>query len=131
MSSMDETFYEHEQLLRAVWPANRKPEFWENGRLSSAALKDKKGLSVDRTYDRPISDAVAVMKRRFHGLIVSIAVPTCNAVNAHLVYKPSPVDPYHSEIHGSANDIELSDTQALLLARSATIQYEPNSDFIV
>ena len=36
---MDETFDERELLLRAVWPENRRPDFWENGRLSSAALK--------------------------------------------------------------------------------------------
>ena len=71
---MDEIFDEHELLLRAVLPSNRRPDFWKNGRLSSAALKDKQGLSVDRTYDRTINDAVVAMTHRLTGFIVSITI---------------------------------------------------------
>ena len=49
---MDETFSEQESLLRAVYPATRRPDFWNNGRLSSAALKDKRGLSEERLCER-------------------------------------------------------------------------------
>ncbi len=120
---MDETFSEQESLLRAVYPATRRPDFWNNGRLSSAALKDKRGLSVERTYDRTVKDAALSMSLRFQGLIISITVPACNAVRAYIKYCPSQNNPYHSEIHGSQTCIELSDTQALLLARSATIHF--------
>ena len=58
---MDETFSEQELLLRAVYPATRRPNFWNNGRLSSAALKDKRGLSVEPTYDRTVKDATLSM----------------------------------------------------------------------
>lgn len=123
---MDETFDDREQLLRAVFPANRRPDFWRrDGRLSSAALKDKNGLSVDRTYDRTMDEAVNAMIKRLQGFIVSITVQDCNAVEACIKYKPSHANPYHSEIHGSSSEVMLSDVQALRLASSATIQYKP------
>ena len=122
---MDEIFDEHELLLRAVLPSNRRPDFWKNGRLSSAALKDKQGLSVDRTYDRTINDAVVSMTHRLTGFIVSITIRDCNKVHACIKYKPSRANLYHSEIHGGDNEIMLSDAQALILARGATIQYKP------
>lgn len=128
---MDTTFHNHEKLLRAVWPPNKRPDFWSNGRLSSAALKDKKGLSVNRTYDMPLSNAVAVMAHTFGGKIVSLSVPDCESVNAYLVYAPSHKNSYHSEIHGSSSEIELSDEQALLLARRAVLQYDPDSEYRV
>ena len=121
---MDGTFDANELLLRAVWPANRRPDFWKNGRLSSAALKDKRGLSVNRTSDLPLGDAVLLMSRKFEGIIVSISVPACNQVQAHLKYCPSCDNIYHREIHGSPTEIMLSDKQALLLARQAKIELE-------
>lgn len=125
---MDETFDEREMLLRAVYPPSCRPKFWRNGKLSSAALKDKNGLSVDRTYDRAIDDAVVAMAQRFTRLIVSVTVQDCNKVQACLRYRPSYSNPYHSEIHGSDTEVMLSDDQALILARSATIQYEPSEN---
>lgn len=121
---MDGTFNENEQLLRAVWPANRRPDFWENGRLSSAALKDKRGLSVNRTYDLPLENAALIMSEQFSGLIVSISVAACNAVDAYVKYCPSQTNVYHSEIHGSPTEVMLNDTQAFLLARQARIELE-------
>ena len=123
---MNATFDDTEKLLRAVWPPNRKPDFWVNGRLSSAALKDPKGLSVDRTYDRALSVAIEFMKTRLHGYIVSFPVPACNFAQVYLRYLPSKTDPYHSEIHGSKTEIILSDEQALLL-----LEFEPNSEYKV
>ena len=121
---MDGTFNENEQLLRAVWPANRRPDFWANGRLSSAALKDKRGLSVNRTYDLPLENAVLIMSEQFSGLIVSISVAACYAVDAYVKYCPSQTNVYHSEIHGSPTEVMLNDTQAFLLARQARIELE-------
>jgi hypothetical protein len=121
---MDATFNEQELLLRAVWPADRRPDFWRNGRLSSAALKDKRGLSVNRTHNLPLSDAVLLMSQRFNGLIVSISVAACNSVDAYVKYCPSEGNIYHSEIHGSTTEVVLSDEQALVLARLARIELE-------
>lgn len=122
---MTEAFDEKERLLRAVWPPDRRPDFWVNGRLSSAALKDKNGLSVDRTFDRTVESAVGDMRTRLQGCIVSFSVLDCNSVNAFLEYLPSSGNKYHSEIHGSPTEIELGDVQALLLARAAVLEFEP------
>lgn len=121
---MDGTFDDRELLLRAVWPADRRPDFWRNGRLSSAALKDKRGLSVNRTSDLPLENAVSLMSEKFSGLIVSISVVACKAVDAYVKYCPSGDNIYHSEIHGSPTEIVLSDTQAFVLARQARIELE-------
>lgn len=119
---MDETFDEKELLLRAVWPESRRPDFWVNGRLSSAALKDRRGLSVNRTANRPINEAVHEMAGKFGGLIVSFSVAACNSADAYVKYCPSTENMYHSEIHGSPTEVMLSDVQALILARSAKIE---------
>lgn len=121
---MDNHFDDDEYLLRAVYPESKRPEFWKNGRLSSAALKDKRGLSVDRTFDREKEDAVYSMRQRFCGHIVSFSVPDCISADAYLKYCPSDSNPYHSEIHGSETQVELDDIQALKLARSAVIEPE-------
>lgn len=128
---MDRPFEEREKLLRAVWPVDRRPDFWINGKLSSAALKDKRGLSVDRTYDRPLESAIEFMKNRLQGCIISIPVPTCNAVQVCLKDLPSNENIYHCEIHGSKTEAVLSDRQALLLARAAKLVYEPNAEYKV
>lgn len=128
---MDSKFDESEFLVRAVYPENQRPDFWKNGRLSSAALKDKKGLSVTRTYDRPLKETVEWMTLHFKGAMVAIAVRACTTVQAYVKYCPSRTNEYHSEIHGSKEEIELSDFQALYLARQATLEYRPNFQFIV
>ena len=43
---MTEQFDIHERLYRAVYPPEIMPMFWkENGEISSAVFKDKRGLS--------------------------------------------------------------------------------------
>ena len=121
---MDETFDDRELLLRAVWPADCRPDFWLNGKLSSAALKDKRGLSVNRTHTLPLENAVSLMSEKFGGFIVSISVVACKAVDAYIKYCPSQSNIYHSEIHCSPTEVVLSDIQALLLARQARIELE-------
>lgn len=122
--SIPQNFNPSESLLRAVWPENKKPDFWTNGRLSSAALKDRNGLSVSRTWDRGLNEAILTMKQSFHGRIVSISVADCNTVNACIKYKPSKNDIYHSEIWSSQDVALLDDLQAFLLARKAKIVSE-------
>lgn len=128
---MDSKFDENESLVRAVYPENQRPDFWENGRLSSAALKDKRGLSVTRTYDRTLKDTVEWMRLHFKGVMVAITVRACTAVQAYVKHCPSQTNEYHSEIHGSREEIELSDFQALYLARQATLEFQSNFQFIV
>lgn len=128
---MDEKFKDNEFLLRAVWPPNRRPDFWVNGRLSSAAFKDSAGLSVNRTGDLSLEEVVNFTSKRFRGRIVSVTTIDCNFVHACLRYKPSKENELHSEIHGSETEIVLSDEQALILARRATIEYIPNSEYMI
>ena len=121
---MNEVFGSDELLLRAVYPQSKRPDFWNNGHLTSAALKDAKGLSVDRTGLRTLSDSIEYTKAHLQGYIVSISVVACNTINAKLRYLPSKKNPFHSEIHGSETEIELSDVQAYLLSRQAQIVFE-------
>lgn len=117
---MDSRFDNDESLIRAV---RSRPRFWENGRLSSAALKDPNGLSVTRTYDRSLEDTIEWMQQNFEGVMVVITVRSCLDVEAYVKYCPSSTNRYHSEIHGSKDEIELSDFQALYLARHATLDF--------
>lgn len=123
---MDCIFSEKELLLRAVLPPDRRPDFWKDGRLSSAALKDKHGLSVERTYDRSLEDSINYMLLHLHGFVASVGVSDCKDVSAYIVYMPSSTNKYHSEIHGSSTDIVLSDIQAKKLAKRSVKRYDPN-----
>ena len=124
---MNNRFYDNELLLRAVYPPNKKSLFWINGRMSSAALKDKRGLSVSRTYDRSKDEAVCWMRSHYEGVITSISVTSCNEAHAFLLYCPSKDNKYHSEIHGSPTQIVLSDVQAKYLAKRAVLEFWPNT----
>ena len=118
---MDTTFEENELLLRAVLPTDM---YWVNGKLSSAAFKDRRGLSVDRTGDRSLSDAVKYIKSNFNNRrIVSVTVPLCRSIDAYLKYLPTS-NKYHSEIHGSETNVVLSNRQARQLANNAKIEQE-------
>ncbi len=112
---MDEHFLPTELLLRAVLPEGM---FWKpDGTLSSAAFKDKEGLSVNRSGDKTLNEAVDIMKNsRLRGTIVYISVGDCYNENAVLKYLPTQKNIYHSEIHGSEERIILSNGQAKRLA---------------
>ena len=124
---MDNNFSQNEFLLRAVYPENIKPFYWKNGRLSSAALKDKKGLSVDRTYSRDLlTSAIEMRKRNLKGYIFSFSVKSCLKVNTYLFYNPSKENIYHSEIHSSETRVDLTDHQAYILSREAKVVLKPD-----
>ena len=117
--SLPEYIADNELLLRAVLP---KAFFWKEGRLSSAALKDGRGLSVDRTYDRSIEESVIYMRQNLDGDIVSIKPSDCRKVNAVVRYRPTK-NIFHCEIHGSEEKIVLSPKQAKELALCAEVVY--------
>ena len=58
---MDNFFPSDEKLYRAVLPYEMFLR--EDGSLTSAAFRDRKGLSVDRGNDRPDLDAAAFMRQ--------------------------------------------------------------------
>ena len=116
-----------ESLLRAVFPADRRPDLWNGKRLSSSAFKDKRGASVDRTYDRSMEESVAFLQEKLQGYLVSVSVENCKEVNAIIKYLPSDTDIFHSEIHRSEDIKLLDEVQAYHLARVAIIQYDPTA----
>lgn len=115
---MNNEFENDEKLYRAVYPYDM---FWTSGgKVSSAAFKDKNGLSVERGYYRDDYLVVEDMNKRFEGNIVCVTVEDCRNVHAKVKYKPSHSSKYHSEIHGS-DTVILSRSQAKQLASCVVI----------
>lgn len=120
---MTDQFDEREKLYRAVYPPEIMPLFWkENGEISSAVFKDKKGLSVERAGDRLEDNVISDMCLFFTGSIISILVSDCIACKAILKYLPTRRSKYHSEIHGAENRILLSQSQCKYLAKRAIVR---------
>ena len=119
---MTEQFDIYERLYRAVYPPEIMPMFWkENGEISSAVFKDKRGLSVERAGDRSEDNVLYDMRLFFYGTIISILVRDCCECKAVLKYLPTRRSIYHSEIHGEENRVLLSQSQCKHLAKSAKI----------
>ena len=119
---MTELFDMYERLYRAVYPPNIMPLFWkEDGQLSSAAFKDKKGLSVERDGGRDEKTVIDTMRLFFYGSIIYLIVRDCEMCNAVVKYLPSQRSVFHSEIHGSTDRRLLSQSQCKCLAQRATI----------
>ncbi len=130
MDLLPEVFKDDELLLRAVYPANQRPDFWKtNGKLSSAALKDRNGLSVERTYDRSLEESIGYMLGHLSGNVAIITQEVCKSVNAVVVYLPSVTNKYHCEIHGSASRKVLNENQARTIAQSARLMYSFNISY--
>ena len=111
-------------LYRAVFPQSRVHMFWKkDGTISSAALADKNGLSVERGDFREDIKVIEEMQKFFNGCIVSLNVEQCRSVNAIVKYKPSQRSKYHSEIHGSENTPSLSKSQRKKVAEVAKKEY--------
>ncbi len=119
---MTEQFEFNEKLYRAVYPPDIMPMFWkENGAISSAVFKDKKGLSVERAGNRDEKTIIANMREYFYGTIISVMAHDCYACDAVLKYLPTWRSTYHSEIHGSADRAILSQSQCKYLSEVARI----------
>lgn len=105
--------------------APRKPHLWseEENRPSSALFKDSQGVSVDRLMGRAEKDAVLRLETVFPDskAIVKLDVSFCISANTVVFEKPLIDNPYHAEIHKSATDIELTNSQARTLAKNAII----------
>ena len=107
-------FEKEEKLFRVIRPGSM---FWKSeGKLSSAAFKDKNGLSVSLLENR--------LKDK--GAVVSVKVRQCEKINAVVRYLPIEYEkernPYHSEIHGSTDKKPLTGSQARALADEAIIE---------
>ena len=116
---MTDTFKDDEKLYRAVLPNGM---YWkENGKLSSAAFLDRKGLSVDRGNYRPDEEAVRDIRHHLQGSVMSVTVEDCRTVEASVLYRPSRRNIYHSEVHGGTERPPLSPRQRKYLANAAAL----------
>lgn len=112
----------YDTYLRAVHTMDKRPNFWKaNGKLTSAAFKDKNGLSVSRLFDRSLDKAIEDMKSYLQGSIFGFDYELVLKIDAILVYLPKK-DIYHYELHGSKKDKILNPDQALTLA-SEIVKY--------
>lgn len=118
--SLPEELLPDELILRAV---RAIPNYWKDDRITSAALKDPNGLSVDRTYDRSLEESVAFMQQHLTGGVVSLTQDACNEVTAVVLYLPVEDNIFHCELHGSNEQKILSKRQAKELALRAKIEY--------
>ncbi len=109
---MTEQFEVNEKLFRAVYPPEIMPLFWkENGEVSSAVFKDKKGLSVERAGNRDELTIVDSMRRFFYGVIVSVRTQDCWACRAVLEvpsYKEKHISFRNSRFRGQSTVIPVS-----------------------
>lgn len=114
-------FTDDEKLFRAVRPWDR---YWskKTNRPSTAAFKDKAGLSVERGYDRDDAKVVAEMQKHLEGRIISVSVRKCKEAKALVVHKPTHSSIYHSEIHKDTRTEMLDDEQCLALALAAIVE---------
>lgn len=112
---MDENFSLTEALFRAVRPDEK---YWRSdGSLSSAAFKDPHGLSVNRSGNLPLAEAVEIIRAGpLFGTIVYVTVHDCYDVGATVIYAPENENIYHSEIHKDQTTVQLSKGQAKKLA---------------
>ena len=118
---MNNNFPSDEYLYRAINPANG---FWKpDGSLSSAALKDRDGLSVDRGNFRQDDEVADDMKKRLKGSIVKFSVENCREENARVQYDPMDEDVYHSLVLGTEKNV-LSKGQARRLCGKIIIVYK-------
>lgn len=121
-----------ELMLRAIYLKSQRPDldFWEDdGRPSPAAFKKKDGISVDRTANRTIEEAVQYIRGHKEGAIVSITVLDCLAAEIYIDYCPNNHNPYHCVLCQSKTELKLSPSQARKLSRVARIEYMPMISF--
>ena len=95
----------------------------ENNRPASAAFKDSRGVSVDRQGTRDEPEVIKDFKKFELKAVVSITAKECRNFGTHPIYKPELGNEYHSEIHGSPTEIQLTASQAKKLSRNVKIVF--------
>lgn len=130
MNSVTE-FLPTEKLYRGAKKWTSYPRFWKkpydgkNTKLSTAAFKTAKGLSVERECSRSLDEIVTHMKRYLpEDHIISVTVDQCKEAKVLVKYTPSQNNKYHCDILRSETEIILSDEQAEELAQAAVFEYE-------
>ena len=119
-SELTSKFEDKENLFRAIYPETIRKMYWKaDGKLSSAAFKDKKGLSVDRSGNRSNIEVYKDFKKRFKGHIFYVNVKQCKDLNILLKYLPSNKNKYHCELHKNETEALLDKYQCKQLAKLA------------
>jgi len=110
-----------ETIFRAIWP-----RYWKrDGKLSPAAFKDDKGLSVDRDGDRTKEKVISDFRiiRKFQGNLVSVGAKECRDIEIFL--KPDPRSwPYHVLAQDSENVVPISDAKCDQLRFTVSFECE-------
>ena len=120
---MDEKFASNECLYRGLHP------LWieDDNTVSSAAFKDSGGVSVDRDGGRSEQECIDRMLKALPQ-IAGVCRLTCDdveACGAITLYRPVPDNIYHSEIHDSAEQVQIkSKSKAKKLSNKSQIVYK-------
>lgn len=86
-----------EHICRAIHPY--KDFIKENGRISSAAFKDRKGLSVEQGLGRADKDVVAhIRQSKLQGKVAKIPVDVCNEANI-IIFNDKAKNIYYMQKH--------------------------------
>lgn len=118
MSVIQDSEYLYRGVLEISWD-------FENGRPTSAIFKDSKGVSTDRSLERPSDECVNLLKekRNFYR-VCSIKVCDVRSVGALVLHKPEADNIYHSEIHGSSSSVKIAASKAKQLRDLIFAVYE-------
>ena len=100
---------DEEILYRAV---PNLSDYWKEsaGVFTSAIFSDSKGVSVDRDGGRSEAEIIEAFNKRYSAEsgLVAITGRQCREAGAHPIPKPTTDNPYHAEIHQSAERVQLS-----------------------
>lgn len=102
---LEQEVHDDEYLYRGVVKNN-----WDflNGRPSSATYKDSLGVSVDRQGERNDNDSVlSLLDKKDFFAVCKVLTRDVRALDALVYYLPKNDNLYHSEIHGSVDDVRL------------------------
>lgn len=118
-STLSSDIKEDENLFRGIHATQ-----WDELRPSSAAFKDRKGLSVDRCNYRPDAEAISFLlsSKSYRG-IVKIPVTYVKSIPTKVIYAPVDGNEFHSEIH-DMNKVELTRGNARKFASEVEIVFE-------
>lgn len=116
---MNNEIEDHESFFRVIRPREAYPNLWKGDRPSSAAFKDSRGLSVNRSDDDRQSSLDNL--KHLQGLIAEVYYKRCEEVGIVAHYLPLENNVFHCELHRNKEQMELSSSQARHLAKAAII----------
>lgn len=99
-------YSESDQYIRAI----RFNSIRSNGDIKISAFKSNKGgVSVTRSNDRYLQDALIFMKSHFEGRMAVFHRTVCDLTGVYEKHSPSPGhNLHHWELYGSEENTELS-----------------------